>query len=100
MIKPYLSPKLIPSTMSLAHPSGSSHIGKIPQFDGTGYSKWKNSMEEYLMAVNPALWTIVNGGITFPSGDETLTQDQANDLYQFQAIFSFTVLAGAYESRQ
>jgi hypothetical protein len=25
-------------------------------------------MEEYLMAVNPALWTIVNRGITFPSG--------------------------------
>jgi hypothetical protein len=24
-------------------------------------------MEEYLMAVNPALWTIVNRGITFPS---------------------------------
>jgi hypothetical protein len=37
-------------------------------------------MEEYLMAVNPALWTIVNRGITFPSGDATLTQDQANDI--------------------
>jgi hypothetical protein len=37
-------------------------------------------MEDYLMAVNPALWTIVNRGITFPSGDATLTQDQANEI--------------------
>jgi hypothetical protein len=37
-------------------------------------------MEEYLMAVNPALWTIVNRGITFPTGDAVLTQDQANDI--------------------
>jgi hypothetical protein len=37
-------------------------------------------MEEYLMAVNPALWTILNRGITFPSGDATLTQEQANEL--------------------
>jgi hypothetical protein len=44
-------------------------------------------MEEYLMAVNPALWTIVNRGITFPSGDETLTQDQANEIQRnYQAI--------------
>jgi hypothetical protein len=32
------------SHLSFNHPSGSSHIGKIPQFDGIGYSKWKNSM--------------------------------------------------------
>jgi hypothetical protein len=25
------------SRLSFSHPSGSSHIGKIPQFDGTGY---------------------------------------------------------------
>jgi hypothetical protein len=75
------------SRLSFNHPSGSSHIGKIPQFDGTGYSKWKNSMEEYLMVVNPALWTIVNRGITFPSGDATLTQDQANEIRRnYQAI--------------
>jgi hypothetical protein len=44
-------------------------------------------MEEYLMAVNPALWTFVNRGITFPSGDATLTQDQANEIQRnHQAI--------------
>jgi hypothetical protein len=44
-------------------------------------------MEVYLMAVNPALWTIVNRGITFPSGDATLTQDQANEIQRnYQAI--------------
>jgi hypothetical protein len=44
-------------------------------------------MEEYLMAVNPALWTIVNRSITFPSGDATLTQDQANEIQRnYQAI--------------
>jgi hypothetical protein len=68
------------SRLSFNHPSGSSHIGKIPQFDGIGYSKWKSSTEEYLMAVNTALWTTVNRGITFPSGDATLTQDQENEI--------------------
>jgi hypothetical protein len=44
-------------------------------------------MEEYLMAVNPALWTIVNMGITFPSSDATLTQDEANMIQRnYQAI--------------
>jgi hypothetical protein len=44
-------------------------------------------MEEYLMVVNPALWTIVNRGITFPSGDATLTQDQTNEIQRnYQAI--------------
>jgi hypothetical protein len=44
-------------------------------------------MEEYLMAVNPALWTIVNRGITFPSSDATLTQEQANEIQRnYQAI--------------
>jgi hypothetical protein len=39
------------------------------------------------MVVNPALWTIVNRGITFPSGDAMLTQDQANDIQRnYQAI--------------
>jgi hypothetical protein len=37
------------SHLCFNHPSGSSHIGKIPRFDRIGYSKWKNSMEEYLM---------------------------------------------------
>jgi hypothetical protein len=75
------------SHLSFNHPSVSCHIGKINQFDGTGYSKWMNLMEEYLMAVNPALWTIVNRGITFPTGDAVLTQDQANDIQRnYQAI--------------
>jgi hypothetical protein len=44
-------------------------------------------MEEYLMAVNPALWTIVNRGITFPSGDAMLTQDQENEIQRnYQGI--------------
>jgi hypothetical protein len=32
------------------------------------------------MAVNPAIWTILIRGITFPSGDATLTKDQANEM--------------------
>jgi hypothetical protein len=67
--------------------SRSLHVGKIPQFDGVGYSKWKNSMEEHLMVVNPALWTIVNRGVTFPSGDDTMMQTQANDIQcNYQAL--------------
>jgi hypothetical protein len=42
---------------------------------------------EYLMAVNPALWTVVKRGFTFPSCDATLTQDQANVIQRnYQAI--------------
>jgi hypothetical protein len=44
-------------------------------------------MEEYLMAVNPALWSIVYRGITFPSSDAMLTQDQVNEIQRnYQAI--------------
>jgi hypothetical protein len=39
------------------------------------------------MPVNPALWTTMNRGITFPSGNATLTQDQANKIQRnYQAI--------------
>jgi hypothetical protein len=39
------------------------------------------------VVVNLALWTIVNRGITFPSGDATLTQDRANEIQRnYQAI--------------
>jgi hypothetical protein len=88
------------SRLSFNHPSGSSHIGKIPQFDGTGYSKWKNSKEEYLTVVNPALWTIVNRGIIFPSGDAMLTQEQANEIqrnYQAIRIIKSSVTSEEYD---
>jgi hypothetical protein len=87
IVKDYTRTSFDYSRLSFNHPSGSCHIGEIPQFDGTGYSKWKNSMAEYLMVVNPALWTIVNRGITFPSGDAMLTQEQANEIQRnYQAI--------------
>nr|TKW19213.1 hypothetical protein SEVIR_4G005600v2 [Setaria viridis] len=37
-------------------------------------------MRNYLIAVNPALWDIVEVGIIFPCGDATLTQDQEIDI--------------------
>uniref|UniRef100_K3ZLT2 Uncharacterized protein n=1 Tax=Setaria italica TaxID=4555 RepID=K3ZLT2_SETIT len=44
-------------------------------------------MREYLMAVNPALWDVMNVGITFPSEDATLTQDQALQIQRnYQAL--------------
>jgi hypothetical protein len=57
-------------------------------------------MEEYLMAVNPALWTTVNKGITFPSGDATLTQDQANEIkrnYQDIRIIKSSLTSEEYD---
>jgi hypothetical protein len=57
-------------------------------------------MEEYLMAVNPALWTIVNRGITFPSGDATLTQEQANAIqrnYQAIRIIKSSLMSEEYD---
>jgi hypothetical protein len=44
-------------------------------------------MEEYLMTVNPALWTIANRGITFPSYDAMLTQDHANEIQRNHQAF-------------
>uniref|UniRef100_K3ZZT3 Uncharacterized protein n=1 Tax=Setaria italica TaxID=4555 RepID=K3ZZT3_SETIT len=44
-------------------------------------------MRDYLIAVNPALWDIVEVGITFPCGDATLTQDQGIDIQRnYQAL--------------
>jgi hypothetical protein len=75
--------------------SRSLHVGKIPQFDGVGYSKWKNLMEEYLIVVNPTLWIIVNRGGTFPSGDATLTQEQRN--YQALHIIKISLSPEEYD---
>uniref|UniRef100_K3YDW8 Uncharacterized protein n=1 Tax=Setaria italica TaxID=4555 RepID=K3YDW8_SETIT len=48
---------------------------------------WKNSMRDYLMAVNTALWEVMSVGIIFPSKDATLTQYQSFDLQQnYQAL--------------
>ena len=52
------------------------------------------------MAVNPALWTVVNRGITFLSGDATLTQAQANEIqrnYQAIHIIKSSLTAEEYE---
>uniref|UniRef100_K3Y321 DUF4219 domain-containing protein n=1 Tax=Setaria italica TaxID=4555 RepID=K3Y321_SETIT len=58
-----------------------------PHFDGESYSKWKNSMRDYLIAVNPTLWDIVEVCITFPHGDDTLTQDHRIDIQRnYQAL--------------
>jgi hypothetical protein len=57
-------------------------------------------MEEYLIAVNPTLWTIVNRGITFPSGDVTLTQEQANEIqrnYQAIRIIKSSLMSKEYD---
>uniref|UniRef100_K3Y1N7 DUF4219 domain-containing protein n=1 Tax=Setaria italica TaxID=4555 RepID=K3Y1N7_SETIT len=45
--------------LNLNTSSGSINLGKPPHFDGVSYSKWKNLMRNYLIAVNPALWDIV-----------------------------------------
>jgi hypothetical protein len=52
------------------------------------------------MAVNPALWTIVNKDITFPSSDATLTQDQANEIqrnYQALRIIKSSLTSEEYD---
>jgi hypothetical protein len=57
-------------------------------------------MEEYLMAVNPTLWTIGNRGITFPSDDATLTQDQASETqinYQAMHIIKSSLKSEEYD---
>jgi hypothetical protein len=34
-------------------------VGKLPQFDGTNFSKWKHMMKDYLTGLSLKLWNIV-----------------------------------------
>jgi hypothetical protein len=36
-------------------------VGKLPQFDGTNFAKWKHMMKAYLTGLNLELWNIVCG---------------------------------------
>lgn len=88
------------SNLSFNHSLSSPHLGKIPQFDGVNYFKWKGSMEEYLMAVNPALWNIVEVGVNIPRDGTPLTQEHGNIIqrnYQALRIIKSSLSGEEYE---
>jgi hypothetical protein len=39
------------------------YAGKLPQFDGTNFVKWKHMMKTYLIGIHLELWKIVRNGM-------------------------------------
>jgi hypothetical protein len=48
-------------------------VGKLPQFDGTNFAKWKNMMKAYLTGLSSELWNIVCVGFDDPEDFGNLT---------------------------
>jgi hypothetical protein len=46
-------------------------VGKLPQFDGTNFAKWKHMMKAYLTGLSLELWNIVCVGFDDPKTLET-----------------------------
>jgi hypothetical protein len=54
-------------------------IGKLPQFDGTEFAKWKHMMKDYLTGLSLELWNIVCVGFDDPKDFGNLTpRDRRN----------------------
>ena len=47
--------------------------GKLPQFDGTNFAKWKHMMKAYLIGLHPEMWNIVCVGFEDPVDPENPT---------------------------
>lgn len=69
----------------------SVHLGKVPYFDGTNYTKWAYNMKTHLFGLYPLLWDIANAGVKKPKKGKMapeLAQDyhhnsQDKDHHQF-----------------
>jgi hypothetical protein len=48
-------------------------VGKLPQFDGTNFAKWKHMMKAYLTGLSLELWNIVCVGFDDPEDFRNLT---------------------------
>jgi hypothetical protein len=48
-------------------------VGKLPQFDGTNFAKWKHIMKTYLTGLSLELWNIVCVGFNDPEDFRKLT---------------------------
>jgi hypothetical protein len=67
--------------------NASIHMGKPPQFDGTGYNQWKTKMFGYLSAIHRDLCKIMEVGCDIPDDAETPTPLQAYILQRnYQAL--------------
>jgi hypothetical protein len=48
-------------------------VGKLAQFDGTNFAKWKHMMKAYLTGLSLELWNIVCVGFDDPEDFGNLT---------------------------
>jgi hypothetical protein len=55
-------------------------VGKLPQFDGTNFAKWKHMMKAYLTSLSLELWNIVCVGFDDPEDFRILLQVTAATL--------------------
>jgi hypothetical protein len=65
-------------------------VGKLPQFDGTNFAKWKHMMKAYLTGLSLELWNIVCVGFDDPEDFGNLTpRDRRNikEMLKLQAYF-------------
>jgi hypothetical protein len=72
------SPSSSPSSSSSSSSSSSENditipVGKLPQFDGTNFAKWKHMMKAYLTGFSLELWNIVCVGFDDPEDFGNLT---------------------------
>jgi hypothetical protein len=44
-------------------------LGKLPHFDGEGYSFWSHKMRSHLFSLHPSIWEIMENGMHFDSTD-------------------------------
>src|SRR5690348_4903349 len=66
--------------------SESTHVGKLPFFDGTNYDYWKTRMMVHLKAMSRKLWRIVDDGYVILDPSARTTLDTENDALNDQAM--------------
>jgi hypothetical protein len=55
-------------------------VGKLPQFDGTNFAKWKHMMKAYLTGLSLELWNIVCVGFEDPEDFRNLTPSDRHNI--------------------
>ena len=87
-LKPKAKPKKGYGSVSFnydsLHTSSKDHVtvlvGKLPQFDGTNFAKWKHLMKAYLTGLSLELWNIVYVDFDDPEDYENLTSLDCHDI--------------------
>ena len=62
------------------------HVGKPPFFDGNNYNYWKKRMMVHFKALGRKLWFIVEEGYVILDPKQKMTEDEANEALNDQAL--------------